>query len=409
MNIGYLLQSGVPDVRSSPLSGPANHVKYVIKELRTLGHRVRLLACLDGRIWRSDDFQSFEPVVLRPFKLRSVLLFESVLRRIQSELQLPYAALFESLRFAQACQQELAGCDLLFERMGWMGYAGALSSRMMKKPLVLEINGDHLAEMELLGIAPQGLQRTLSARLTRFAAQQAIHSVATGEAWRRSFIQRWGVAPDKVSVIENGSELVELLDRDELRSFSHDENSSRAIKVAYVGSFDPWQGIHVLLRAAERAVAQNLDIQLYLIGDCPVDNGIREVVRSSGLEERVIFTGRVCTAELAEYLKDVEIGVSPYCGRDEYSGLKLLDYKAAGLATIASGESGEPKVIEHGRTGLIVPPCNEIALCEALTLLVTNGGLRRRLGQTARIEAETEHSWHNTAVQLCEVFERILS
>ena len=123
--------------------------------------------------------------------------------------------------------------------------------------------------------------------------------------------------------------------------------------------------------------------------------------------ERVTFAGHVGVDELANYLKDVEIGVSPYCGRDEYSGLKILDYKAAGLATIASGVAGEPELIEHGRTGWIVPPCDEQALFEAISILATNNALRRRLGQAARIEAETEHSWQSTALQLHEEFIRL--
>ena len=405
MKIGYLLQAGVPDIRSYPLSGPANHVFHVYDALRGLGHQVRLVAKIDGRIWKTDDFRNFEPVAVSVGPAR---LFESAVRRIQSELQLPYVALFESARYAQACRQELSDCDLLYERMGWMGYGGALASLWLDKPLVLEINGDHLAEMELQGNAPQGMQRYLSAKLTRFAARQAAHSVATGEAWRRRFIEQWDVEPEKVSVIENGSELVDLLDRDKLRAFCHDKNRPKAVKVAYVGAFEPWHGVPILVHAVARVVAQGLDVQLLLIGTGSEESGIRELVYGSGLKERVTFTGHIRAFEMAQYLSEADIGVSPYCERDEYSGLKLLDYKAAGLATIASGLAGEPKVIKHNRTGLIVPPCDEIALGEAITLLATNGDLRSRLGQMARIEAETDHSWQNTALQLCEVFENNL-
>ena len=40
MKIGYLLQSGVPDIRAQSLSGPALHVKHVFDELQKLGHDI---------------------------------------------------------------------------------------------------------------------------------------------------------------------------------------------------------------------------------------------------------------------------------------------------------------------------------------------------------------------------------
>ena len=90
---------------------------------------------------------------------------ESAVRRVQYELRLPYAALFDSRRFANACTDELQGFDLLYERMSWVSYGGALASRRLDIPLVLENNGDHLADLEAKGIAPRGAQYRLSAAL----------------------------------------------------------------------------------------------------------------------------------------------------------------------------------------------------------------------------------------------------
>ena len=66
----------------------------------------------------------------------------------------------------------------------------------------------------------------------------------------------------------------------------------------------------------------------------------------------------------------------------------MLDYKAAGLVTLTSGENGQPDIIRHGETGWIVPPCDEDALAQAIVALCANPQLRRKMGQNARIEAE---------------------
>jgi glycosyltransferase involved in cell wall biosynthesis len=88
----------------------------------------------------------------------------------------------------------------------------------------------------------------------------------------------------------------------------------------------------------------------------------------------------------------------------EFSGLKLFDYKAAGLATVASGANGQPTTLKHEQTALIVPPCDEDALSAAMIRLAHDAELRRQMGQAARLEAEACHSWRHTAVQITDIF-----
>jgi glycosyltransferase involved in cell wall biosynthesis len=330
--------------------------------------------------------------------------FERGVRRVQHELQLPYTAWFESLRFAAAARQVLADSDLLYERMGWFGYAGAMVARQLRRPLVLEVNGDHISEFEMLGVAPRALQRHFSMRLMRWAARQATHAVATGEGWRQRHIARWGVTPDKVTVIENGSELIDLLRRQQLRAFQPASPVRQPLTAAYVGAFEPWHGLANLLHAAAKARSNGVDIRLLLIGDGKERPTLEALTDELGLRARVNFTGYLSAAQLAPLLAQAEIGVSPYCGRVEYSGLKLLDYKAAGLVSLASGADGQPAVLQHGKTGWIVPPCDIDALGEAIVWLWRNPAQRRAIGMAARLEAEQVHSWRHTAQELEKLF-----
>jgi glycosyltransferase involved in cell wall biosynthesis len=404
MKIGYLMQAGVPDIRQRPLSGPANHVWHVYKQLEAAGHQMKLLAVLDGQIWSSTDLETFTPVTTVWLDRGPLRLLERAIRRIQSTWQLPYAAAFESLRFALACRRELADYDLWYERMGWFGYGGAMAARWSGIPLVWEVNGDHLTEFEMLGLAPQGGQRWLSVGLVRQAARRLSHVVATGEGWRQRFIERWGVAPDKVTVVENGSEMVDLLSPSELRAFQPPASVAGPVTLIYIGAFEPWHGLHILLPSVAKAVAQGVSLRLILVGAGTQREELEQLAAAHGLAPLVTFTGRLQPAEFARYLRMADIGLSPYCGRVEFSGLKLLDYKAAGLATIASGQDGQPAVLEHGRTGWIVPPCDEEALCRAIVRLATDVELRQTMGRQARLEAEQIHSWRHTVRELEQIF-----
>lgn len=406
MNIGYLMQEGAADLIKDPFAGPSVHVREVCRELECLGHRVKLIARIGRQIWKSCDLRTFAPVHVPLFDRGPIRLFEKGVRRTQRELRVPYAAMFDSLRFAAACRQHLEGCGLLYERWGWMGFGGALAARWLGVPLVLEVNGELLTELELRGMPLRGAQRWVSLVLTTRMVRAASHVVAAGEALRRSFIDSWGVNPGKVSVIENGSALVHLLQRDALSSFRQ-ESADAVTTIVFVGSFDPWQGTTVLIRAVARAISDGISLRLLFIGSGQGTASARQLVYDLHLNDYITFAGQLAPQQYAPYLAAADIGISTYCGRTEYSGLKLFDYKAAGLGIIASGEYGRPRIIEHGQTGWIVPPCDVEALREAIVYLVRNAGLRKRMGRAARIEAEKLHGWDRTASRLSELFDQV--
>lgn len=404
MKLGYLMQTGVANMLARPLSGPSQHVHQVCQELRALGHDVQILMQWEGQLWRSTDLQHYVPLVRR--ERGALPLLQRLMGRAQSTFHLPYAAFFEAARFAQACRQWLGDCDLFYERMGWMGYGGALAARWLGIPLVLEVNGDHWAELQYLGVAPQGLQKWLALRLMRWMTQQAAHVVTTGDGWRTRFLERWPVAPTKVSTVENGSALVSLLQRAQLRAFT-EPGQTAEVKLVYAGGFEPWHGLGVLLRAVAQARQQGAPVALTLLGAGPEQAAIARQIAELDLQPVVTLTGFVDLHRLGAHLAAADIGLCPYCGRVEYSGLKLLDYKAAGLATIASGAQGQPAVLRHGVTGLIVPPCDEAQLTEAILALSFNQEERRAMGRQARQEAEAHHHWRHTAQRLDMILQHV--
>lgn len=406
MKIGYVMQEGV-EIRRPPFNGPANHVREVVEWLERRGHQVRVLVRLDGRIWRSDDLRQFDPVQVRWLDRGPLRLGERAVRRVQSELRLPYAALFESLRFAQACVQELAGVDLIYERLGWVGYGSGMAARRLGVPLVLEDNGDHLFDLEAKGIAPRGAQRRLSVSLMRRLVHRAAHVISAGAGWREQFIRRWGIDAGRITTIENGTALLGMLGREQLRSFSGPGNTG-AVTFVYLGSFYPWHGVPVLLEALAAVRAQGTPARLRMIGSGDGLAAAQALVARFGLEEVVSFEGHRKPAEYAPMLAAADVGVSPYCGWPEFSGLKVLDYKAAGLPTIASGERGHPPTLTDGVTGVIVPPCQVEPLAAAMVRLAEDPAARVRMGQAARAEAEAQHGWEHTAARIDHLFQDVV-
>ena len=218
----------------------------------------------------------------------------------------------------------------------------------------------------MLGIAPKGLQRAVSVGLTGWAARRTDHVISAGAGWARQFADRWRVPESKITVVENGSEIVELLERERLRCFAEPAEGAAPVRAVYVGSLDPWQGLPAIVSATHAVRAQGVDLRLTIIGDGRDRGAIESAVNELGLRQQVTMAGWLPPAKMAEELAQCEIGVSAYAGRKEFSGLKLLDYKADGLATISSGAGGEPKVLRDGVTGRIVPPGSQSDLTAAL-------------------------------------------
>jgi glycosyltransferase involved in cell wall biosynthesis len=160
-----------------------------------------------------------------------------------------------------------------------------------------------------------------------------------------------------VTVVENGTELVDMLSRDQLRSFRIPEELSE-VRIVYVGGFKPWHGLNILISAMEKIVKEEPSVRLTLIGHGTQWDEIVQLIHDSNLDHCVELTGLLNIRQVADYLVKSDIAVSPYCGWMEFSGLKLFDYKAAGLAIVASGQDGHPKTLKHGNTGWIVPPCD---------------------------------------------------
>jgi glycosyltransferase involved in cell wall biosynthesis len=163
-----------------------------------------------------------------------------------------------------------------------------------------------------------------------------------------------------------------------------------------------------LIQALAKVLECGVQARLWMIGAGASMDEAKQLVSELKINDAVTFTGSLPATQFAPMIAQADIGLSPYCGWVEFSGMKIFDYKAAGLAIIASGKDGRPATIKHGQTGWIVPPCDVDALCEAIVHLCEHAELRRHMGQQARIEAENTHAWKHTAQRLDVVFRKLV-
>jgi glycosyltransferase involved in cell wall biosynthesis len=110
----------------------------------------------------------------------------------------------------------------------------------------------------------------------------------------------------------------------------------------------------------------------------------------------------VSNDQVIERLGRADIGVAPYLGIEPFyfDPAKIIEYMAAGLATLASNQGRIADMVEDELSGLLLPPGDEAALTAALLRLANDKALRERLGEAARQRAETMFSWPEISRQV---------
>ena len=160
--------------------------------------------------------------------------------------------------------------------------------------------------------------------------------------------------------------------------------------VVFVGTLKPWHGVEDLVEAA--ALAQ-VPWRLRLVGDGPVREVVEAAVATHGLDVELV--GAVAPERIPDVLQGALVAVAPYPERDDhyFSPLKVYEYGAAALPTVATRIGQIPSVVRDGETGVLVPPSDPAALAAAIDALVADPARAARLGAAARTLMESAHSW----------------
>jgi len=151
-----------------------------------------------------------------------------------------------------------------------------------------------------------------------------------------------------------------------------------------VGRLHPQKGQDILISAFASATAELPEWRLAIAGSGDLEMPLRAQAAALGVESRVDLLGLV---DPWPHYARAAIFALP--SRFEGTPNALLEAMSLGVPPVVSNASGGPlEFVEHGVTGLVVPPDDAIALATTLNLLIQDEGLRARLGEAARARVE---------------------
>lgn len=169
-------------------------------------------------------------------------------------------------------------------------------------------------------------------------------------------------------------------------------------------------GIDILLRAFAQLPARTPDgraLHLRLLGSGPQATAYQRLSATLGVQHRVEFAGRIHHAEMPAALQQLDIFVAP--SRQESFGVSVLEASACAKPVVASRVGGLPEVVQHGVTGLLVPPNDVPALAAALKQLVQDAPLRAALGAAGRLMVEERYRWDACVGTMLAAYREIIA
>ena len=138
---------------------------------------------------------------------------------------------------------------------------------------------------------------------------------------------------------------------------------------------------------------------------------LREAVRQAGLEDKVVFTGRVPHGEVQRYYSMVDVFAYPRHSMrltELVTPLKPLEAMAQGQLLVASDVGGHRELISDGQTGMLFKAGSADALADAILRLLEERSRWPQMRAQGRRFVEEERNWPRSVARYAPVFDRLV-
>lgn len=182
--------------------------------------------------------------------------------------------------------------------------------------------------------------------------------------------------------------------------------------IAYVGAFQPYEGLDVLVKAMRLIVAQQDRVHLLIVGDGPERPDLEMFVEEEELQTHVTFTGRLPHNRVKEIYAVADLLVYPRIATlttQLTTPLKPLEALSMRKAVLASDLPAIRELISDQATGMLFEPGNAEDLAEKALKLLSDPALRIRLGGEGRVRILQERRWDLSVARYEPIYLRLLA
>ena len=206
------------------------------------------------------------------------------------------------------------------------------------------------------------------------ARERIVHAPQVKE----SLVKRLGIPPDTVHVIP----YVIIGDVDVTVAADVQEEPL----VLFFGRIWPYKGLDYLIRAEPLITSKAPQTKIVIAGTGEDFDRYRGMMVNP--DNFIVLNEYVSDEKRAELFRRASVVVLPYIEASQ-SFIISIAYRF-GKPVVATTVGGLPEMVDHGRTGLLVPPRDVDALANAVVRLMQNDGMRRKLGENGMHKVNVE-------------------
>ena len=219
-------------------------------------------------------------------------------------------------------------------------------------------------------------------RLRRLAARRASFAFAVSENTRAALAASTSLPRERIRLLPNALEPRFETLPDAAPEPASEPPEPELLTVARLWADEKMKGVDHTLRVVARLLQRHPRLRYRIVGKGSDKPRLERLAAELGLGQRVLFQQDVSDEELADCYRRCRLFVLP-SGQEGF-GIVFLEAMRFAKACIGGDAGGTPEVIEHERTGLLVPFGDEAALELALERLLDDPALCREMGERGR-------------------------
>lgn len=244
-------------------------------------------------------------------------------------------------------------------------------------------------------------------QLKRFLAIVSDIFVSNSHA---GFANRFTVMHSYFRVIYNGVDFSRFVDKGKNYSSLKSELGVGGFDylVGMVGSLSATKDQGTLLSAAPRILEKLPGVGFLFVGDGPKRFALENRAKKLGIDHRVVFAGS--RDDVDDLYKLMDVCVLMTAARYVLEGIPnvVVEAMASGIPVVASAGGGTLEVVEHGKTGILVPPYDYLRTADAIIDLLVNQDQARLLAAEARTRVHIKFGLERYIKDYEEIYRELL-